>query len=152
MWGSSSWAWDQEWHAPLTEPVKCPKIWRFFKILYSFMRDTERERQRQRQRERLIAGARCGTRFLDLGSQPEPKADTQLLSHSGVPGFCFLKDFIFLTQRARVRTQVGRAAGRGKGKGKLRWSGSLMWGSILGPQDHDLSQRQMLNPLSHPVP
>ena len=29
-------------------------------------------------------------------------------------------------------------------------AGSLTWGSILGPWDHDLSRRQMLNRLSHP--
>ena len=27
---------------------------------------------------------------------------------------------------------------------------NLMWGSIPGPQHHDMSQRQMLNQLSHP--
>ena len=31
-----------------------------------------------------------------------------------------------------------------------REAASLMQGSILGPQDHDLSQRQTLNQLSHP--
>ena len=30
------------------------------------------------------------------------------------------------------------------------WAGSPMWGSIPDPWDHDLSQRQMLNHLSHP--
>ena len=30
------------------------------------------------------------------------------------------------------------------------WAGSRMWGSIPGPQDHDLSRRQMLNQLHHP--
>ena len=30
------------------------------------------------------------------------------------------------------------------------WTGSPMWSSILGPWDHDLSQRQMLNWLSRP--
>ena len=30
------------------------------------------------------------------------------------------------------------------------WAESLMWGSIPGPWDHDLSQKQTLNPLIHP--
>ena len=30
------------------------------------------------------------------------------------------------------------------------WAGSPMWGLIPGPWDHDLSQRQLLNQLSHP--
>ena len=30
-------------------------------------------------------------------------------------------------------------------KGKVLPVGSLMWDSILGPRDHDLSQRQMIN-------
>ena len=52
------------------------------------MRDIYRERERRgrdirRQREK---GARCGTRSQTLGSQPEPKADAQPLSHPGVPG------------------------------------------------------------------
>ena len=32
----------------------------------------------------------------------------------------------------------------------LYGAGSWMWGSIPGPWDHDLSQRQMLRQLSHP--
>ena len=37
-----------------------------------------------------------------------------------------------------------------KGKQTPRWAGRPTWGSIPGPQDHDLSQRQMLNQLSYP--
>ena len=57
------------------------------------MRDTERERQRHRQREKQApcrepdAGLHPGT----LGSQPEPKADVQPLSHPGAPILDFLK-------------------------------------------------------------
>ena len=29
MWGSSSWPWDQELHAPLTEPAGRPQAWYF---------------------------------------------------------------------------------------------------------------------------
>ena len=51
------------------------------------MRDTERERQRHRQREKQ---APCREPDMGLdprtpGSHPGPKADIQLLSHSGVP-------------------------------------------------------------------
>ena len=41
-------------------------------------------------RSRLLGGARCGTQSQDVGSHPEPKADTQPLSHPGVPGLPFL--------------------------------------------------------------
>ena len=44
------------------------------------MRDTHRERQRHRQREK-----QAPHREPKLGSRPEPNADAQLLSHSGVP-------------------------------------------------------------------
>ena len=39
-----------------------------------------------------------------------------------------------------------RERGRDTGRGKSRLhAGGPMWDSIPGPQDHDLSQRQMLN-------
>ena len=56
------------------------------------MRDTERGRQKHRQREKQApytepnVGLDPGT----PGSRPESKADTQLLSHPGVPSLCFL--------------------------------------------------------------
>ena len=56
------------------------------RFIYLFMRERERERQRHRQREKQTP---C--RELDVGLDPdsrimpEPKADTQPLSHPGVP-------------------------------------------------------------------
>ena len=56
------------------------------------MRDTQRKRQRHRQREKQ-APRREPDVGLDpetLGSSPEPtKADTQLLSHSGISKYEF---------------------------------------------------------------
>ena len=61
----------------------------FFKdFIYLFMRDihTEREAETQAEGEAwFLQGTWCGTRSQDLGSGLEPKADTQLLSHPGVP-------------------------------------------------------------------
>ena len=60
----------------------------FFKILiYLFMRDRERERQRYRQREKQAPGREpnMGLDPGSRGSEPQPKADTQPLSHPGVP-------------------------------------------------------------------
>ena len=57
------------------------------KIFYLFIRDTQRERQRHRQREKQ-APRREPDVELDPGSRaarPKPKADTQPLSHPGVP-------------------------------------------------------------------
>ena len=50
--------------------------------------------------------------------------------------FCFnFKDFIYFFMRDRdIR----------RGRSRLP-AGNPMWESILGPQDHDLSQRQTLN-------
>ena len=57
----------------------------FFKIL--FIHERHREKQRRRQREKQ---APCGEPDVGLdprtpGSGPEPKADTQPLSHPGAP-------------------------------------------------------------------
>ena len=50
--------------------------------------------------------------------------------------------FTYLTQR-----EIEHKQGEWQGEGE---AGILMWGSIPGPWDHDLSQRQMFNRLSHP--
>ena len=58
------------------------------------MRDTERERGRERHRQREKQAPRkepdAGLDPRTLGSQPEPKADAQLLNHPGIPscGVC----------------------------------------------------------------
>ena len=51
------------------------------------MRATERERQihRQRDKQALCGEPDVGLDPKTLGSQPEPKADAQPLSHPGVP-------------------------------------------------------------------
>ena len=61
----------------------------FFKknILFIYSWETQRERQRDRGRNRLLWGAQCETRSQDLGSQSQPKADAQQLSHPGGPVF-----------------------------------------------------------------
>ena len=67
--------------------VKHPTLFSLVKdFIYLFKRSTERERQRHRQREKQ-APCREPDVGLDprtLGSHPEPKADAQPLSHSGV--------------------------------------------------------------------
>ena len=56
-------------------------------------------------------------------------------------GNIFFKDciYLFIHERHRVR---GRDIGRRRNKIPM---GGLMWDLILGPWDHDLSQRQILN-------
>ena len=50
------------------------------------MRDTKREAETQAKGGAgSMQGAGSGTRSGILGSHPEPKADTQLLNHPGVP-------------------------------------------------------------------
>ena len=56
----------------------------------------------------------------------------------------FFKDFIW------KRETKSTSRGRVRGEVTPHWAGSLTQGSIPGCQDHDLSQRQTLNQLSHP--
>ena len=58
----------------------------------------------------------------------------------GSDGCYSFEDFIYLREREHE-------AGGGWEEGE---AGSLMRGLIPGPRHHDLSQRQMLNQLSHP--
>ena len=60
--------------------------------------------------------------------------------------YFFNISFIYLreTEHKRVDRQ------RKNEKQTPYWAGSLMWGLIPGPWDHDLSLRQMLNQLNHP--
>ena len=56
----------------------------FLDFIYLFMRDTKREAETQAEGEAGSQwGARCGAQ------DPEPKADTQPLSHAGVPPAMF---------------------------------------------------------------
>ena len=52
------------------------------------MRDAEREREREAETQAEEAGSpqgpQCGTQSRIPGSQPEPKADAQPLSHPGI--------------------------------------------------------------------
>ena len=53
------------------------------KIIYLFMRDTERKRQRHRQKEKQ--GARCGTRSRVSRITPQAAGGAKLLRHQGCP-------------------------------------------------------------------
>ena len=68
---------------------------------------------------------------------------TSFFSSSPLP---FLKYFIYLFMRD---SEGGRDIGRGRSSLP---AGSAMWHSIPGPQDHNLSQRQMLNHWATHVP
>ena len=67
------------------------------------------------------------------------------LSHPGTPimtfnDLIFLRFYLFIHERHRER--VGDGVGRDTGRGRSRvHAGSQMWDSILGLQDHALSQR-----------
>ena len=49
------------------------------------MRDTERQSHRQREKQAPCGGPDVGLDPRTMGSKPEPKADTQALSHPGTP-------------------------------------------------------------------
>ena len=61
----------------------------------------------------------------------------------------FFKDFIYLRVRERACTQAREQQAEGGGEAGSSWTGEPDVGVIPGPQDHDLSRRQMLNQLSH---
>ena len=72
----------------------------FLKILFIYSQETQRERQRHRQREKQ---ALCWEPDVGLDprtprTRPELKADAQLLSPPGIPGFLF-SDCVYLTMR-----------------------------------------------------
>ena len=60
---------------------------RFYLFIQERQRQRERERQRHRQREKQAPykEPNAGLDPRTLGSRPEPKADSQQLSHPGVP-------------------------------------------------------------------
>jgi len=60
----------------------------------------------------------------------------------------FFKDFI-IHLRERETARESRS-GEEREQQAPRKGGNPTWGSIPGPQDHDLSGRQTPNPLSHP--
>jgi len=71
--------------------------------------------------------------------------------------FFFLKIlFIYLFDREQEwereweRENASRGSKRQREKQAPHWARSPTWASISGPWDHDLSQRQTLNGLSHP--
>ena len=55
-------------------------------FIYLFMRDTDREAETQGEEKQAPSkDPDAGLNPGNLGSRPEPKADVQLLSHTGVP-------------------------------------------------------------------
>ena len=80
----------------------------------------------------------------------------ELTEHQGEDGianpsyFFFSRFYLFVRERARAST--GRQSGRQSQTEKQAPCGarSLMWDSIPGRWDHDLSRRQLFNQLSHP--
>ena len=54
-------------------------------FIYLFVRDTKRQRHRQREKQTLCREPNVGLHPRTPGSRPEPKADTQPLSHPGAP-------------------------------------------------------------------
>ena len=65
--------------------------------------------------------------------------------------FLFKKDFTYLREKERECERNHEQRGKAETEGEAGcWAGSLMWGWTPGPWDHDLSQGQALNRLSHP--
>ena len=56
----------------------------FTEFIYVFMRHTKRPKHRQREKQAPCGEPDAGLDPRTPGSHPEPKADTQLLSHPGI--------------------------------------------------------------------
>ena len=68
------------------KPLSYPGIPYFLKILFIFHERGEREREAE-EKQAPCREPNVGLDPRTLGSQPEPKADAQPLSHPGVPVF-----------------------------------------------------------------
>ena len=101
----------------------------------------ERERDRQREKQAPFREPEVGLNPWSPGSHPGPKVALNRWATQAAPQKRFLK-FIYLTEREREleHKQEELQAG-GEGEAGSRWAGGLTWGSIPGPQDHDLSRR-----------
>ena len=80
-----------------------------------FIHERQRERQRHRQREKQAPCGEpdAGLDPLTLGSRTEAKADTQLLSHPGIP-------FKFFRQKRGGMDNSSRKSQGGNGSGELQ--------------------------------
>ena len=95
----------------------------------------------------------CGLWGGGVGS-PRPEKDENLwppehFFRSDTFPFFPPRFYLFIWENERAWTWVGRVA-EGEGEADSLLSKEPMWGSIPGPWDHDLSQRQMLNLLELP--
>ena len=107
------------------------------------MRNTQRESQRHRQREKQAPCREpdAGLDPWDSRIRPWAKGRHQTAKPPRDPPVNFFKKRLYLFIHER-RTERGRDIVRGRTRLAL---GSLTQDSVPGPQDHDLSQRQMLN-------
>ena len=83
--------------SPFPRPIPLSSFLKDF--IYLFTRDIERGRDIGRGRSRLHAGANEGLDSGTPGSRPKPKADTQPLSHPGIPHLSLLSLPPHLNQR-----------------------------------------------------
>ena len=77
-----------------------PELLIFKKILFTHERHTEGQRHRQREKQVPSGEPDARLDLQTLGSGPQQKADTQPLSHPGVPNFqnfySFLPNLVFV--------------------------------------------------------
>ena len=132
----------------------------------------KRQRQRERNLSRLSAeqGAQCGAWSQDPEIMTWAETKSQMLNWLYHPGntwvfndilklitliigsLCFVLRFTYSRDRERkiVSTSRGKREKQAPYWARSPMAGTPMWSLIPRSLDHDLSQRQLLNQLSHP--
>ena len=128
-------------------------IYLLLNILFIYSWETQRERQRQAEGEAgSLRGARCGILSLDLEIMTWAKGRCSTTERPRCPCLFIFKKMLFIWEREREQAREHKQGQRERRKLTPCWTGtwSPTQGTVSGPWDHELAQRQMLNWLSHP--
>ena len=116
--------------------VQCKML--FFKRLFIYLRESTSSGEEERERE-----PDAGLDLRTLGPWPSNSCSPEILFLL----ILFIKNYLFIWQREHKQ---GKSQRREREKQVSPWAESPMQGLILGPWNHNLSQRQTFIWLSHP--
>ena len=114
----------------------------FLKILFIYLWETHREAETQAEGGETgsMQGSRCGTRSQDPGIMPWAKGKYSTTESPRGPYSILI--FIFWESKCTHTSRRRGDRGRENPKQVPSPVQSLMWGSVSGPWDHDLSWNQ----------